>query len=106
MPSMINSHVYLIPSMVMLCLDLAFICNYIENPVSFLMLYCKPCHSLCWLADGKRMEALGVLSLRQVHCPVACLCKQLWSAPQFTAGQNKEVDLDSSPRASVSLSIK
>lgn len=84
----ISSRMYLRPSMVMLCLDLAFLCNYIENPVSFFMLYCKHCHSLCWLADGTRMETLGVFSLRQIHCPVACLYKQLWSAPQFTAGQN------------------
>lgn len=83
-----SSQVYLVPSMVMLCLDLAFICNYIENPVSFLMLYYKHCHSLCWLADERRMEILGVLTLGQTHCPVACLSKQLWSAPQFTAGEN------------------
>lgn len=79
---------YLVLSMVMLCLDLGFICNYIENPVSFLTLHYKHCHSLCWLADGRRMEIVGVLSVRQIHCPVACLYKQLWSAPQFPAGEN------------------
>lgn len=74
----------------MLYVDLAFICNCVPNPGSFLMLCHDHCNNLCWLAYRGMMETLGMLSSRWRSLLVAWLDRQMWPAVCFASKGNQQ----------------